>query len=171
MNRPMRHATAFPALEHDHDGCIQAALDSAEETCERNGARLTELRRHVLRLVWASHEPMGAYAILEVLKTRGHAAAPPTVYRALEFLREQRLIHRIESLNAYIGCSHPDAAHTALVLICTGCHRAAEFEDRVVDEKLRQTAAARGFAVHRQTIEVEGLCPDCRRAKGDRDSG
>ena len=161
----MRQDPAFPALEHDHDGCVRAALDSAEETCERNGARLTELRRHVLKLVWASHAPMGAYAILEALHGEGHAAAPPTVYRALDFLREQGLIHRVESLNAYIGCAHPDAAHTALVLICTGCQRAAEFQDQAVDEKLRQAAAARGFAVARQTIEVEGLCPDCR-AKG-----
>jgi len=162
----MHQAAAFPALEHDHDGCVRAALDSAEETCERNGARLTSLRRHVLKLVWAGHAPMGAYAILEALNAGGHAAAPPTVYRALEFLRDQGLIHRVESLNAYIGCAHPDAAHTALVLLCTGCHRAAEFEDRGVDEKLRQAASARGFAVARQTIEVEGLCPDCRRSKG-----
>jgi Fur family zinc uptake transcriptional regulator len=162
----MRQSAAFPALQHDHDGCVRAALDSAEETCERNGARLTDLRRHVLRLVWASHAPMGAYAILDALNAQGHAAAPPTVYRALEFLRDQGLIHRVESLNAYIGCAHPDAAHTALVLLCTSCHRAAEFADRGVDEKLRHAAASRGFAVARQTIEVEGLCPDCRRAKG-----
>ena len=160
----MRATALFPALEHDHDGCVRAALDSASETCERNGARLTELRRHVLELVWASHAPIGAYAILEALHGEGHAAAPPTVYRALDFLREQGLIHRIESLYAYLGCVHPDAAHTALVLICTSCHRAAEFEDRGVDEKLRQAAAQRGFAVARQTIEVEGLCPDCRKA-------
>ena len=162
----MNQSAPFPALQHDHDGCVRAAMDVAEETCVRNGARLTALRRHVLELVWASHAPIGAYALLEALNGEGHAAAPPTVYRALEFLRDQGLIHRVESLNAYIGCAHPDAAHTALVLLCTGCHRAAEFEDRGVDEKLRQAASARGFAVARQTIEVEGLCPDCRRSKG-----
>jgi len=163
----MSYSAAFPKLEHDHDGCVRAALDTAQETCDRNGARLTELRRHVLKLVWASHTPMGAYAILEALHAEGHAGAPPTVYRALEFLREQGLIHRVESLNAFIGCAHPDAAHTALVLICTGCHRAAEFTDRGVDAKLRQAAAARGFAVARQTIEVEGTCPDCRHPQDE----
>jgi len=138
-------------------------MDVAEETCVRNGARLTALRKHVLELVWASHAPIGAYALLDALNAGGQHAAPPTVYRALEFLRDQGLIHRVESQNAYIGCAHPDAAHTALLLLCTGCHRAAEFEDHGVDERLRRAASSRGFSVGRQTIEVEGLCPDCRK--------
>jgi len=158
MNRPV----TFPAPEHDHRSCVRDALESAAEHCAKSGARLTKLRRHVLELVWGSHAPVGAYALLDALRAEGQSAAPPTVYRALDFLMEQGLIHRVESLNAYIGCAHPEAPHTALLLLCTGCGRAAEFEDRGVDEKLRRAAAARGFAVAHQTIEVEGLCPDCR---------
>jgi Fur family zinc uptake transcriptional regulator len=161
----MNASAPFPALEHDHADCVRSALDQAEEHCECNGARLTALRRHVLELVWKNHAPVGAYALLEQLNAEGHAAAPPTVYRALDFLIEQGLVHRVESLNAYLGCAHPDEAHTALLLLCSECGRAAEFEDRGIDERLRRAAAARHFTVARQTIEVEGLCPDCQ-AKG-----
>jgi Fur family zinc uptake transcriptional regulator len=158
----MNIAAPFPAPGHDHRGCVRAALDTAEEHCERSGARLTAIRRRVLELVWSSHAPVGAYALLDALGAEGHSAAPPTVYRALDFLLEQGLIHRVESLNAYLGCAHPDAPHTALLLLCAGCGRAAEFEDHGIDERLRKAAAARGFTVARQTIEVEGRCPDCR---------
>ena len=159
----MNEIAPFPAAGHDHQDCVRDALVAADEHCARNGARLTELRRHVLELIWRNHEPVGAYALLESLIAEGRAAAPPTVYRALDFLREQGLVHRVESLNAYIGCAHPEASHTALLLLCSRCGRAAEFEDRGVDEKLRKAAGARGFTVARQTIEVEGLCPDCAK--------
>jgi Fur family transcriptional regulator, zinc uptake regulator len=158
----MNDTVTFPTREHDHAGCVRSALDIAEAHCERNGARLTALRRHVLELVWASHAPIGAYALLDALNAEGHSAAPPTVYRALDFLIEQGLVHRVESLNAYLGCAQPNESHTALLLLCSGCGRAAEFDDRAVDDRLRHAAAARGFTVARQTIEVEGLCPDCQ---------
>ena len=158
-------AAIFPSLSHDHGDCVRTAIDVAVEQCGRHGARLTALRRRVLELVWGSHAPVGAYALLDALKAEGHGAAPPTVYRALDFLLEQGLVHRVESLNAYIGCVRPDAPHTASLLICTGCGRAAEFDDHGIDERLRRAAAARGFAVARQTIEVEGLCPDCREGR------
>ncbi len=154
--------TPFPAPAHDHGGCVRAALDAAEEHCVRHGARLTALRRRVLELVWNGHAPVGAYALLDALKTEGHSAAPPTVYRALEFLIEQGLVHRVESLNAYVGCPRPEARHAAMLLLCTGCGRAAELDETQVGETLRRAADQQGFTVARQTIEVEGLCPDCR---------
>lgn len=152
----------FPAPAHDHGGCVRAALDAAEDRCERQGARLTSMRRRVLELIWNSHTPVGAYALLDALKSEGHGAAPPTVYRALDFLLEQRLVHRVECLNAFVGCPRPDSPHAALLLLCTDCGRAAELDDSAVSETLRMAAAARGFTVARQTIEVEGLCPACR---------
>ncbi|HEY1720342.1 MAG TPA: Fur family transcriptional regulator [Magnetospirillaceae bacterium] len=160
----MTETAPFPTLEHDHADCVRTALDQAEEHCERNGARLTAIRRHVLELVWKSHAPVGAYALLDALNAEGHNAAPPTVYRALDFLMEQGLVHRVESLNAYLGCAHPEESHAALLLLCTGCGRAAEFEDDGIDERLRRAASSRGFTVARQTIEVEGLCPACQDA-------
>ncbi|MBM4202103.1 MAG: hypothetical protein FJ189_12570, partial [Gammaproteobacteria bacterium] len=94
---------------HDHDDCIHRALASAERLCAERGVRFTPVRRRVLELIWRSHEAVKAYDLLEQLKTFDPAAKPTTVYRALDFLREQGLIHRVESLNAFIGCS--DVGH------------------------------------------------------------
>ena len=95
--------------------------------------------------------------------------APPTVYRALEFLLAQGLIHRIESLNAYVGCVHPDGAHGGQFLICTGCGAAAEVHDPRVDAAVARRAEELGFIVRRKTIEVEGLCPPCQGRQEARD--
>ena len=99
----------FGIEEHDHRVCVKDALEQATAICAKRGARLTPIRRRVLELIWASHKPSGAYDILEALsqESRGKRIAPPTVYRALDFLLEQGLIHRLESLNAFIGCPHP----------------------------------------------------------------
>ncbi len=154
----------FPSPVHDHEDCVRSALDTATQQCERHGARFTPLRRRVLELVWTSHEPVGAYALLDTLKTEGHAAAPPTVYRALDFLIDQGLVHRLERMNAFVGCPRPDSSHSAHFLICTDCGRAAEMQDNpALDAALQTAADALGFTVSRRTIEVEGLCPDCRR--------
>jgi len=163
----------FAGSDHDHGSCIASALDAAAAVCQRRGVRLTPLRRQVLELVWQSHRPIGAYAVLEALqadrRTAGASAgggvvAPPTVYRALEFLLGQRLIHRIESLNAYIGCVHPGARHAAQFLICDGCGSAAELDSPALRAAIDQAAGDAGFAVERIAVEVAGHCPDCREA-------
>jgi Fur family zinc uptake transcriptional regulator len=156
----------FPLPHHDHGVCVRGALDAAEAECRRRGARLTEVRRRVLELVWGSHRPVGAYALMEALADGGRAAAPPTVYRALEFLLAHGLVHRIERLNAFVGCSHPGAPHAGQFLLCTRCGTAAELDDPAVDQSVAAAAARLGFSVARQTVEVEGLCPACR--EGDR---
>jgi Fur family zinc uptake transcriptional regulator len=148
---------------HDHESCIDAALDRAAALCTRRGARLTELRRRVLELVWSGHEPVGAYDVL----ARMGRAAPPTVYRALDFLIEQGLVHRIESLNAYVGCDRPDAAHASQFLICTGCGATAELDDAALAASVARRAAQLGFAVERQTVELRGRCPRCRDARAE----
>ena len=113
----------FPAESHDHDTCVADALAQAEEVCRRRGLRLTETRRRVLEIVWNSHKPVGAYDILEELGRDGKRPAPPTVYRALDFLIEAWLVHRLDSLSAFIGCSDPSHAHTGQFLICSECDR------------------------------------------------
>ncbi len=97
-------------------------------------------------------------------------SAPPTVYRALEFLLAQGLIHRIESLNAYVGCVHPDGDHGGQFLICTGCGATAEVHDPRVDAAVARRAQELGFAVARKTIEVAGLCPPCQRRREEADA-
>lgn len=154
--------TLFPATHHDHDDCVKDALAAADISCQRQGAKLTAVRRRVLELVWASHDPVGAYGLLDRLAADGIKAVPPTVYRALDFLLQHGLVHRLERLNAYVGCSHQTGPHAAQFLICTGCRQVAELEDPAIGQALADSAAARGFVVTRQTVEVEGLCPACR---------
>ena len=109
MSQNKRVRPKFDSDGHDHRRCVADALDKAEALCSDRGARLTKLRCRVLELVWNSHAPIGAYDVLRRLSQEHQSAAPPTVYRALDFLLEQGLIHRIESLNAYIGCPVPES--------------------------------------------------------------
>ena len=137
----------FPNRNHDHGRCIATALADASALCEARGARLTPLRRRVLEIVWQSHRPRGAYAILQVLSEDGRNPAPPTVYRALEFLQDQGLAHRIASLNAYVGCSRPGHAGCGQFLICEQCGNAAELADSGVERAISRSAASSGFEV------------------------
>ena len=157
--------TVFPGSAHDHEVCVDAALAKAERVCRRQGARLTPLRRAVLELVWRRHQPVGAYEILEALRRRHRGAVPPTVYRALDFLMQRGLVHRIASLNAFVGCPRPDRPHVSQFLICSGCAAAAELGDETIATAVRRRAEALGFAVERQTIEVNGWCPRCREGR------
>jgi Fur family zinc uptake transcriptional regulator len=150
----------FP--DHDHRLCVGDALSVAADLCQRRGARLTALRRRVLELVWRSHGPVGAYEILDWLRVEdGRAAAPPTVYRALDFLIEQKLIHRIESMNAFVGCVDPSNPHTGQYLICRDCGMVTEIDDHGISEAVRRQADQRGFGIDRQTVEVHGVCRGC----------
>jgi Fur family transcriptional regulator, zinc uptake regulator len=153
----------------------EASLDRAAALCARRGAQLTALRREVLRLVLESEAPVGAYALLDRLKASRAGAAPPTVYRALDFLVEQGLIHKVERLNAFIGCTdaldHPEDCgcgeahdHPHQFLICDRCGATAEISDPGVALALARAARAAGFAPRRATVEVEGLCGRCAAA-------
>lgn len=153
---------SFPHPEHDHSCCVHDALARAGRICAARGARLTPQRLRVLELVWQSHRPLGAYELMDVLRADGKPVAPPTVYRALDFLIEQGLVHRLASLNAYIGCNHPGEGHAGQFLICRGCGLSAELSDPQVTAALAREAEAQGFAVEQQIVEIAGLCPRCR---------
>jgi Fur family zinc uptake transcriptional regulator len=153
----------FPEPKHDHAACIADAASDAEAICRARGVRLTPQRRRILEIVWTSHKPIGAYEILDILNRDGSRAAPMTVYRALDFLIEQGLVHRIASLNAFLGCHHPGESHTGQFLICRACGQAAEIEDDSIARAIRAGAARTGFAVEDQRVEIEGLCPDCQQ--------
>jgi Fur family zinc uptake transcriptional regulator len=118
----------------------------------------------VLELVWHSHAPVGAYDILDALRRDGRPAAPPTAYRALEFLLGHGLIHRIESLNAFVGCAQPEHPHLGQFLICRKCSDVTELDDRRVFDVVEASARAAGFSVDRVTIELQGTCPACQAA-------
>lgn len=165
----MPASASLPALtaDHDHGRCIDRALEAAAALCRTRGARFTPLRRRVFEIVWQSHKPLGAYAILDVLARDGRRPLPPTVYRALDFLQGHGLVHRIPSLNAYIGCVEPGRAHGGQYLICRSCGTVAELTDPALSVGLTGTARGHGFTVETVLTEAVGLCPDCA-AGGDR---
>ena len=138
------------------------ALDQAALLCQQRGARLTELRRRVLENIWNSPAPLGAYAILDILRDEGRPGAPPTVYRALDFLLEQGLIHRLASLNVFTGCRQPGSHHGGQFLICQECGLVDELNNPRLEELLQNEAAIRQFEVLAQTVEMLGRCPACR---------
>src|SRR5580693_2707803 len=120
----------FPAPDHDHDRCASSAIAHAEAQCAARAQRLTPIRRHVLEALLASHKPLGAYEIIEHLAQHGPAQnrpAPITIYRALDFLRDNGLVHRIESRNAFVACGRnhgPDAL--VAFLLCERCGAVGE---------------------------------------------
>ena len=152
---------AFPAGGHEHRSCIEDALARAEALCRSRGVRLTPLRRRVLELVWSGHRAVKAYDLLAALGDAQATAKPPTVYRALEFLMAQGLVHRIDSLNAFIGCPQPDRRHSAQFLICAACGEVSELHAASIERAVAEQAADSGFALSRKIIELHGRCPRC----------
>jgi Fur family zinc uptake transcriptional regulator len=145
---------------HDAGGYVQAV----EQACEERGIRLTPLRAQVLGLIAEAGRPVKAYDLLDSMKALNGSSAPPTVYRALDFLLEQGFIHRLASMNAFVGCHHPHERHSVPFLICDGCHSAIELEDERITRLLDTQAKAMGFSPRAQTLEVHGLCASCSAA-------
>ncbi len=147
---------------HVHDG--DAFVREVERACEQRGLRLTPIRANALRLIADAGRPIKAYDLLDQMKATHDAAAPPTVYRALDFLLEHGFIHKLASINAYVGCHHPGGAqHAVPFLICDGCQSATELEDAGVVGSLEASARALGFTPQAQTLEVHGLCEHCAK--------
>ena len=157
--------TANPFKSHQHTRCISKALQQAETLCKQNNTRLTPVRKRVLELVWGNHQAIGAYAILDQLGLEGVKPAPPTVYRALDFLLESGLIHRINSLNAYVGCSHPCDSHNTQFFICTHCGNVSEFNSSEINDSIRSLADNEQFSVSLQILEINGICLACQERK------
>jgi len=118
----------------------------------------------VYELVVAAGEPVTAYQLLHRLGADGGNPAPPTVYRALEFLLAHGLVHRLASQSRFVACDHPeDGAHGGVFLVCARCGRAVEWNDVRVAHAVARSASDAGFQLGGDVLpEVEGLCADCR---------
>ncbi|MGZ4959173.1 MAG: transcriptional repressor [Methylomonas sp.] len=149
--------------EHDHNQCIRTAISAAEHLCHSRGAQLTPIRHKILELIWTSHKAVKAYDLLDQIRPLNDAAKPSTVYRALDFLLEQGLIHRVESLNAFVGCHRSGTQHDQLLLICTACHNIEERAAAAVIQSLSDELREAGFSPQRKTIEIHGLCQSCQQ--------
>lgn len=149
---------------HDHTRCIDDALRTAEVQCAERNLQFTPARRRVLEILLQDHRALGAYEILDVLAADGLGSQPPTVYRALDFLVQNGLVHRIERLNAYAACAHLGRSHAPAFLICRSCRTVAEADSGPQGGRLDQAAEDAGFRIERTVVEAEGLCPACREA-------
>jgi Fur family zinc uptake transcriptional regulator len=147
--------------DHHHDDAI-GFVRAVETASTERGLRLTPLRREVLQLVARAGKPVKAYDLLDSLRDTHGNAAPPTVYRALDFLLENGFIHKLESINAYVACHHPAVQHQVPFLICDVCDGAQEVCDPRVAELIEAQARTFGFTPQGQTVEVHGVCKNCR---------
>ncbi|HVH75648.1 MAG TPA: Fur family transcriptional regulator [Stellaceae bacterium] len=148
-------------MSADRRTVIAAQLEAAAGVCEREGARLTELRRRVLGLILEAEGPVTAYQLLDRLKETRKRAAPPTIYRALDFLISRRLIHKLERLNAFVPCIETGHEHAAQFLICRQCGTVIEIEDHAAADALEHAAEREGFHPRRAIVEIEGTCALC----------
>jgi Fur family zinc uptake transcriptional regulator len=150
----------FGFEDHDHSACIQQAVTDVESQCAKHRLQLTPVRRRVLEILLQEHRAIGAYEILDVLRTEGLGSQPPVAYRALDFLVTHGFAHKIEKLNAFVACAHPGEKHAPAFLICRDCNGVAEAEGTAV--ALNESARQSGFAIEHTVIEFEGLCPKCQ---------
>jgi Fur family transcriptional regulator, zinc uptake regulator len=141
---------------------VARSLAKAQAIARGRGVALTPIRRDVLELVLKAGRPVGAYALLAELETKNGKAMPPTVYRALDFLMEQGFVHKIESLNAFIGCLDLDHAHRSQFVICNDCGQTVELLDDALSTSLDERAHKLDFEVTQQVVEIRGVCADCR---------
>lgn len=146
---------------------VRRRLADAEALCRENGTSFTRLRREVFELLLRRNAPAKAYDLQADMIASGHRTAPTTVYRALEFLTEQGLVHRINALNAFVVCSgdfrhHHD--HAPLMLACSACEKSIEISSPDVGETIRQALAPTGFHFQGNVMEIRGVCETCQGA-------
>jgi Fur family transcriptional regulator, zinc uptake regulator len=156
------HSAACTDPAHHVHGA-KAFIKAVEQACEQRGLRLTPLRAQALGLIAAETKPIKAYDLLDKMKTEKGNAAPPTVYRALDFLLEQGFIHRLASINAFVSCHHPQVEHSVPFLICDNCQNSVELEDDGVSALLEKQAKSIGFKTRAQILEVHGVCAKCAK--------
>ena len=178
-------STTSSTCEHLHDvqhftaHDVTERLTAAKEQCRISGVRFTPLRQQIYQLVLAANKPVGAYDLIKQLQQMRLSepdaqdsaptnqqtpknVAPPTVYRSLEFLLGEGLIHQLTSINAYVPCCHPRAQHTAAFLICDQCQRVQECSSLPVQEMMSFAEQDVGFIVARSVIELSGRCQACQ---------
>jgi Fur family zinc uptake transcriptional regulator len=150
------------SLAHRSSEAVAAALRAAEDLCRQRSVRFTPMRRMVLECLWQSPRAIGAYDLIRILEARlGRQLSPPSVYRALDFLLEQGLVSRLETMNAFVPSAHPDHHHACVFFICEHCGSSAEVENAKLESLLSRDAAALGFRVDKRVVELQGLCAHC----------
>ncbi len=147
---------------NNHNLCINEAIKKAEDLCYNRKIKFTELRKNILKLIWESHIPLKAYDILEKLKVEEKSAKPITVYRILDVFLENSIIHKLESQNTFLGCSHPGEEHNCYFLICNKCRKVEEGCDSELLKNIYSNLSKNNFLAEHITLEIQGVCSNCR---------
>ena len=143
-----------------HNKCTKKAIKAADQYCNSRGLRFTSIRKKVLEIIWETHNPIKAYDILDKLKGIG-AEKPPTVYRALNFLLDNRLIHKLSSQQSYIGCEHANAHDQCYFLSCTECGDITECCSKELDNAFSKVVKKAKFNQSNVVCEISGICSIC----------
>jgi len=141
---------------------VDRRIEQAAELCRARGQSLTPLRRRVLEIMLLAERPLGAYDVREILAEERGRVAPPTVYRSLDFLVDQGLVHKVLSVNGFVACSAAARPHAAELFICRACGTTTELAQKLTDRRLEAAAAEIDFAIESVVLEVRGLCRACR---------
>jgi Fur family zinc uptake transcriptional regulator len=140
---------------------MEKRLVQAEQLCGKAGVRLTDIRKDLLALIYADGAHLTAYELLRVLRNTYPKAEAMTVYRGLDFLEKQGLIHRVASQNAYTACSAPNHNHYAQLLLCQKCGKAEEISAAALEKALEKIAEQYQFSLSNHPIEITGICNNC----------
>lgn len=149
-------------LCNNHNLCISTALIKVEALCIDKKIKFTDLRKRIFKLIWESHVPLKAYDLLEKLKIDEKSAKPITVYRILDIFLENKIIHKIQSQNTYLGCSHPGEDHNCYFLICKKCNKVEEGCQNDLLENIYSNLAKNEFNTEHITLEILGVCKNCK---------
>lgn len=152
---------SFGCHTAQHEECITRAILKAEAICQEKSIQFTKVRRRVLELIWQGHKPCKAYDLLGELQKEDTSAKPATIYRALDFLQEHGLVHRVNSLNAYIGCAAPDQETPYFLFVCSSCDNVQEKEYSHYQEFFDKIFKDENFNCTNKTFEIEGICQNC----------
>lgn len=146
---------------------VAAQLETAHTLCESRGKRLTPIRRRVLEILLIQGRSVKAYELLELIRDGQQGAAPPTVYRALDFLVEEGLVHRLDAINAWTACHDAGGEPHDLLVVCTRCGTVAELSDPGLTRRLAEKVGQSGFRLSGHETELRGLCSSCDCGKND----
>jgi Fur family transcriptional regulator, zinc uptake regulator len=152
--------TLLPA-PHDSN---EQYLDQVATRCRERGVQLTAIRREVLGLLHRSPNGLKAYDLLARVREERSNATPPTVYRALDFLIEQGLAHKIGRINQFVACHHDSHNLPSLFLVCPQCGKVSELSDQTLMAALLSSLDAAGHRLVSPEVEISALCPACARA-------
>ena len=159
----------FLGPDHNHDRCAADVIAHAEKYCATRAQRLTPIRRRVLEALAASHKPLGAYEVIDEIARKGPRPAPITIYRALDFLMANGLVHRIASRNAFLACVHNhDSGALVAFLICESCGAVGEAAGAAIAQSLSNAAKSARFTPTMSVVEITGLCSHCREKRAEK---